>query len=448
MAASAASPSETKPQLFLNGHPGGSLGSLMDLCVYLTVAAGYLVALIEASHFVLAGFLVLTVASLVWAGLFWLMSSTDCTDRQALGYILAMVAVTFVAIGAVWIGAGFDWLLPVIMVAIIASMFPVRFAFLLGGGVWLLTMAALYAVAPRHDLTSLQAPISLLPAFVFAFMFPFIVRRQQEERERVEALVVQLEEARAQLQAYADQVEELAVARERNRMAREIHDTLGHYLTVLAVQLETALKLEQRADPRLRDELAEARRVAAECLAEVRHSVAALRPADPTARSFDEALRRLIAEFEIAEPGTEFALDVEGPVQELPPELRLALYRCIQESLTNIRKHAEATKVLVRLRVDDRQAELTVLDNGKGAAADADGHEPGFGLLGMRERVALLGGTARAAAEPEHGWRVEVVLPVPHRATPTECADSDREPEQTSAQPSHDRSLAATAREG
>src|SRR5262249_23727022 len=207
------------------------------------------------------------------------------------------------------------------------------------------------------------------------------------------------------LQAYANEVEELAVTRERNRMAREIHDTLGHYLTLLAVQLETATKLHERCDPRLRDELAEARRVASECLAEVRRSVAALRPADPTAVSLTAALERLAAELEAVAPETEVVLDLEGPAQELPPELRLALYRCVQESLTNIRKHAQATKVLVRLRVDMAQAELVVLDNGIGAESSADGHEPGFGLLGMRERIALLCGTAKSTPEPGRGWR-------------------------------------------
>src|SRR5262249_56912586 len=132
--------------------------------------------------------------------------------------------------------------------------------------------------------------------------------------------------------------------------------------TSLAVQDETATRLKERADPRLRDELGGARRGAAECVAEVRRSGAALRPADPTAVSFSAALERLAAELEAVAPETEVVLDVEGPAPELPPELppelRLALYRCVQEALTNIRKHAEATKVLVRPRVDTAQAEL------------------------------------------------------------------------------------------
>ena len=85
-------------------------------------------------------------------------------------------------------------------------------------------------------------------------------------------------------------------------MAREIHDTLGHYLTILAVQLETALKMEELGDARLHAELVEARRAAAECLAEVRRSVAALRPADLTALSLPDALARLVSEYEALDP--------------------------------------------------------------------------------------------------------------------------------------------------
>ena len=254
--------------------------------------------------------------------------------------------------------------------------------------------------------------MSLLAAFLYAFTFPLFMRRQWQQRERAEALVAELEAAQEQLRAHADQVEELAIIRERNRIAREIHDTLGHYLTILAVQLETALKLEEHADPRLHAELLEARRAAAECLAEVRQSLSALRPTDLTRLTLTEALARLAHEFESALPETEIVLDVEGDVDALAPELRVTLYRCAQEALTNVRKHAQATKALVRLRVNGGQAELTVLDNGRGAADGAEESPSGFGLQGIRERIALVGGRVTAGPEPGGGWRVEATLPV------------------------------------
>jgi signal transduction histidine kinase len=99
----------------------------------------------------------------------------------------------------------------------------------------------------------------------------------------------------------------------------------------------------------------------------------------------------------------------------------MTLCRCAQEALTNIRKHARATKVLLYLSTSDGpegQVELTVLDNGQGAIGDAAEDEErarGFGLRGMRERVALLGGTVRAGPEPERGWRIAVLIPLNQR---------------------------------
>jgi signal transduction histidine kinase len=271
--------------------------------------------------------------------------------------------------------------------------------------------------------------MTVVSAFAFAFIFSVCLSALENQRNTAEHLLTQLEEAHEQLRAHAKEAEALAVAEERNRMAREIHDTLGHYLTILAVELETALKLEEHGDARLRSQLIGARRVATECLTEVRHSVAALRPTDPSTLTLDAALARLRAEFAAALPDTEITLDIEGPIQTLTPELRVALYRCAQESLTNIRKHAHATKALirVRMRMDAREVEMTILDNGVGDDACGDGHEPGFGLLGMRERIALLGGAAMARPEPERGWRVEARVPLTPPASRCPANDMDHE---------------------
>jgi signal transduction histidine kinase len=237
--------------------------------------------------------------------------------------------------------------------------------------------------------------------------------------------------ANSRLQEYSAQVEELAVIRERNRIAREIHDTLGHALTLLSVQLETATQLEARGDPRLHEELLEARRVAKACLTEVRHSVEALRPDQASASSLQEQLRMLVAACETTYPQTRITLDLEEATSPLHPDLCLTLYRCVQEALTNIRKHAHATKVLLRLSTSDEQegqVELTVLDNGQGCPPEYEQSASGFGLRGMRERVALLDGTLRAGPEPGHGWRVEVVLPLKTRGQAEGSATGAREP--------------------
>jgi signal transduction histidine kinase len=233
------------------------------------------------------------------------------------------------------------------------------------------------------------------------------------------ATIRELAVAHRQLQMYSAQVEELSAIRERNRIAREIHDTLGHSLTLLAVQLEAATQFEARGDSRLHEELLRARQVAKACLTEVRHSVEALRPDEASAGSLQEQLRKLVREFEATCHQTRITLDLEEMTPPLSPEQRLTLYRCAQEALTNIRKHAQATKVLLRLSTSDEQVELTVLDNGVGGEPAHEHQTSGFGLLGMHERVALLSGRLWAGPESRGGWRVEAVLPI----TPREQAE-------------------------
>jgi signal transduction histidine kinase len=226
------------------------------------------------------------------------------------------------------------------------------------------------------------------------------------------ATISELAVAHAQLREYSAQVEELSIVRERNRIAREIHDTLGHSLTLLAVQLETAMQHEMRGDPRLHEELVEARQVAKNCLTDVRYSVEALRPAEVSSGSLQEQLRRLAATGAPISQELQISLDLEEAPLLFPPEVHLTLYRCAQEALTNIRKHAHATRVLLRLSADDEQVELTVLNNDQRATTEQEQHAPGFGLQGMRERVTSLGGSLRAGPEPRQGWRVEVLIPL------------------------------------
>jgi signal transduction histidine kinase len=416
-------------------NPGAFVNSLG----YITALAGYVFTLLTTHPLTMGNFLAFTAANILWFACFALLTSysSNFTMNQVHLLMLGLAVATFWAVALVLVGMELDWLLPVVTIAIYILVYPTRPGLLFGGiialGTMLLVLIASLGLPP---IVVLQNQLTLAPAFLYAFTFPFFMRRQRVQRERAEALVAELEAAQAQLQAHADQVEELAVTRERNRMAREIHDTLGHYLTILAVQLETALKLEEHHDPRLHEELVEARRAAAECLAEVRRSVSALRPTDLARLTLCEALARLVREFESVLPETEIILDAEDDIDRLAPEVRVTLYRCVQEALTNIRKHAHATKVLVRLRVagevdsngdgtpDSGQVELTVLDNGPHPAGGARETPSGFGLQGIRERIALVGGSVMAGPEPGAGWRVEVRLPTAPFATPSDTTPS------------------------
>ncbi len=235
---------------------------------------------------------------------------------------------------------------------------------------------------------------------------------------QLEASNAELEEAHRQLQKYASEVEELAVVRERTRLAREIHDTLGHYLSILTIQLETISKLQERDPARAVVEIAEARRVASQSMQEVRNAIAALRPTSIATLTLTGAIAQLGRDFEQNAADAALTLDLDTQLPPISPDLQVALYRAAQETLTNVRKHAHASKVLVRLRYEDELLELLVLDNGRGASGDANSQAEGFGLIGLRERIELLGGqVAHGPAEPA-GYRVTVQVPVPSAPIP------------------------------
>lgn len=401
-----------------------SWSARVETAMYGAAVVGYLYAVLSPGQLQWPGFLLLTLSCAAWVALYRYISVTACAPHFKLAVAGLVVTATLAQVAAFW-GVSLDWLAPVLTVGFVAAVLPLRWALLLSASMTITTLsiiAALGGPPGQSALLSVWNGINVVPAYAFAFLFSRSLTMIENQRDQARQLLEQLEDAHGQLQARAKEDEELAVVRERNRMAREIHDTLGHYLTILAVELETALKLEEHGDERLHAQLMQARRIATDCLTEVRHSVASLRPADPSAQSLEAALARLRAEYESALPETAITLDIEGPVTALTPELRVALFRCAQEALTNIRKHARATKALVRVRVGEREAEMTVLDNGVGSASDANGHEPGFGLLGMRERLALLNGHVSACPGPEYGWRVEVRVPL----RPSDKPDAER----------------------
>jgi signal transduction histidine kinase len=267
----------------------------------------------------------------------------------------------------------------------------------------------------------MMAPIILagagwLPAFViggvysagivFVVVFTQIAMNERKARAEVERLATELGEANAKLRQYAAQIEELATTKERNRLAREIHDSLGHYLTVINVQLEASRAVMETDRRRALDALSKAQSLAQEGLAEVRCSVAALRAPPTENRSLAEAINLLVEECRAAGIATEFT--IAGTPRLLAPQTELTLYRAVQEGLTNVRKHARAAQTQLTLDYSRaRHVQLSVRDDGVGARET----NSGFGLLGLRERAQLLGGQLRIQTSPEQGFTLEVELP-------------------------------------
>jgi signal transduction histidine kinase len=247
-----------------------------------------------------------------------------------------------------------------------------------------------------------EAGFDFVAAYAFAIAFTLVTRQAQHARDRAEELQRELGAANEQLRAYAVQAEDLATTRERNRVAREIHDGVGHYLTVVKTQLDAAAAILPAQPDQARAAILKAAQLSGDALDDVRRSVGALRT-DAVRPPLPEALQALVQE-----AGLPVAIRIVGPARTLAPGLEHALFRSAQEALTNIRKHAAATAgELVLDFTGSSRVKLTVTDNGRGSA----GASGGFGLTGIRERVAVLGGRADAADRPEGGFVLTVEVP-------------------------------------
>lgn len=188
---------------------------------------------------------------------------------------------------------------------------------------------------------------------------------------------------------YAGRVAELTTIQERNRLAREIHDSLGHHLTAITVQLEKA-DAYRSLDPIVADQaIDDARWSAGRALEEARDSVRELRADAPF--SLDRALGDLVRH--AGDDGLRVSLEVAGDETAYDASSLVALYRAAQEGLTNVRRHARATRAEVSVRLGADAARLTVVDDGGGFSPEAE--TGGSGLRGLRERVGLLGGRLR-----------------------------------------------------
>lgn len=223
----------------------------------------------------------------------------------------------------------------------------------------------------------------------------------------------QLTSANDQLRQYALQVENLAMVQERNRIARDIHDSLGHSLTALNLQLEGALKLWDSNPDRAHQFLTEAKRLGSTTLQDVRRSVATMRTDPLQGRPLEDAIASLCANVQQS-TGVLPSLTVQLATP-LSAEIRNALYRIVQEALTNASKHAAATQISIALTQTPIALELTIQDNGRGFAPEQT--PTGFGLQGMRERTLALGGAFTLDSSPGKGCRIQVQIPLQSRVS-------------------------------
>jgi signal transduction histidine kinase len=203
---------------------------------------------------------------------------------------------------------------------------------------------------------------------------------------------------------------EEAVAQERARLARELHDVVSHNVGMIAVQAGAADVLLDKDPRRSRESLQAIEEGARATLLELRRMLGLLRDAAPGRRSDGPSLSKLELLLEpVRKAGVEVSLAVQGQPGELPEAADAAAYRVVQEALTNVLAHAVSSTVRVAVRYADDSVCVDVVNDGRARGGTSRG---GYGLTGLRERVAALGGTLEAGPEPGGGFRVQALLPL------------------------------------
>lgn len=333
---------------------------------------------------------------------------------------VVLLALRLVLIGAVGVlgGAWYVlWLVPIIPY-IGFLYFGNRGGYWTGVGVWvgiaaLATAVALNEAPPgQFDFASLASTllfVSLMMLLVITTSRTIV--QERASRARAEGLLGELEATNRQLRTYFGKA--LAAVQERNHLARDIHDGLGHYLTVINVQLEKALAFRAR-DPLAADQaITDARRLTADALREVRQTMGELR-ASPATFSLRAALAELVKN--VSNGHIVVDLHIEGKEEGFSKQSLMALYRAAQEGLTNVQKHAKASRVVLDVRFTDNEARLEVRDDGQGfepllLQAAQPNRDKSYGLQGVRERLELVGGTMDVKSKPGRGTRLLIVVP-------------------------------------
>ena len=268
----------------------------------------------------------------------------------------------------------------------------------------------------RSFFTGLESLMVCSNILLFVLYMILLFTSQKDENARIRKLNEQLNQANDQLRDYAVNMERMTEMRERNRLAREIHDTLGHTLTGIIMGADAGLALFDVAPEESKKRIQVVAQSARDGLTDVRRSIKALRPDALEHSTLTQALEGLVENFRLT-TSAQIAYSQEAEALKLDSDEEDALYRVVQEGLTNAVRHGRADRIEVRITRNEDVVAVIIRDNGTGCAKPQEG----FGLRHMRERLEMLGGTmscgnlSREAEDGYTGFFIVVRLPVRNR---------------------------------
>jgi signal transduction histidine kinase len=292
------------------------------------------------------------------------------------------------------------WFLAFALAPQFFSFLPPRTAIRLGIALNLFAAALLVARYPSPSTAAVAFGVAAAGGGFSLFYGAWVARIINQSAERAQ-IIEQLETTRAELAAAQHEAGRMA---ERQRLSADIHDTLAQGFTSILMLIQAAQADLDGSHPRAGRQLEIAAQTARENLAEARALVADLAPAQLEGGTLPDALRRLSQA-----PGMDATFELSGTPRQLPMATEVVLLRVCQEALANVRKHSCADTATVELRYDPEAVMLEVIDDGAGF--DPDRVTGGYGLRGMRTRVAEAGGTVTVHSEPGAGTRVIATVP-------------------------------------
>jgi signal transduction histidine kinase len=331
-----------------------------------------------------------------------------CAQSKSLGLQLLYFAVQ-IPLGGIIVyltkGAGFNAMILLPLAGHSAVLLSQNWMYLTNVVTMVVYVGSVFEFS--HDWSAVWVGLpTFLAGQIFIIVFTQMVINEEKARSEVERLVGELEVANQRLREYAIQVEELTIAKERNRLAREIHDGLGHYLTTIHMQIRAGRAVMQTDSNKSLELFSRAQNLTQEALEDVRRSVAELRASLEDKLPLTDSIKKMIKNYQMV--GLDTELLVIGTPHPLSPELQLTLYRAAQEGVNNACKHAQASKIWVTLDYSDNaKVKLMIRDNGIGA----EQIEEGFGLIGIKERIHLLNGDLKISSTAGQGFIIDIVVP-------------------------------------
>ncbi len=247
---------------------------------------------------------------------------------------------------------------------------------------------------------------TILAGLVYIMVFTQMALDEEKSRREVERLVDELGDANKKLLKYAEEVQELTIIQERNRLAREIHDGLGHYLTTIHMQLQAAEVMVKKDQDKALNAISKAKIQSQNALIDVRKSVSALRYDPDEYEEFESILLKAVRPCEWV--GIKPQLIINGDDNRLTPVIRSTIFRIVQETVNNTCKYSKAENFQVKIDYNDlEKISLNIKDDGVGTEV----FQGGYGILGLKERIELLNGKLGIKTKLNEGFQIDIEIP-------------------------------------